>query len=304
MTRRDFARLFECARRTSGRVGIIATLGSGLLDCAPDADAIRGVPQSDSGPPDSAGELGNEPDRGVQTLGTGTTACADDDSVSLATMPEFFTVFQHSLSSCQPLGSGVLLKNTGTNLLRIDGLRASAPEFGLVVEGSFPMEIGPGAFLPLRVYYRGTEDGSTEARLTVATSGGCREFALRGLRTADALITRSNEAIDFGRVGIGGVSSAQRLAVLLESGTDPAMATFSAFSVDPPELFEIVDATSPETELLGCNARNVSIRFRAPSRPGVVEGSLLWGVTAMLPDGDAEGIMFVPLYATVTDASP
>jgi len=297
------ARWFENARRKSGRVGLAIALARGLVGCSPGAEATRWVPDSDAGPRDSGVELGNDSDPGVQTLGSGTSACADDDAVPLVTMPESFTVFQHSVSSCQPLGSGILLKNTSTDSLRIDGLHATVPEFGLVVEGSFPIEISPGGAVPLRVFYRGTGDGSTEARLTVATSRGCREFHLRGLRTADTLITRTNEAIDFGRVGIGGVSSSQRLAVLLENGATPAMATFSAFGVDPP-VFEIVDATSPETAVLGCDTRSVTIRFRAPSTTGAVEGSLLWGVTATLQDGVAEGLMFVPLYATVTDASP
>jgi hypothetical protein len=263
----------------------------------------------DSGTP-RLPDLGQEPmldagadsEVGQTTLGAGVDACAEDDSSPVVMIPEFLTVFQHSNSACRPLGSGVLFRNDGTTSLRIEGVQASSPEFTLV-GGSFPVDLAAGAFFPLRIYYQGTQEGPVEARLTFATGDGCRGFRIRGLRTPDTLVTRTHEAIDFGRLDAGATSEPRRLSVLTESAPESRI-TYHAFGVDPPGPLEIVAATSPEAEVMPCETRDVTIRLHAPLSAGPFEGSLLWRVTISTPQGDGEGTMSVPLYALINDAQP
>jgi hypothetical protein len=278
-------------------------LAIAVLGCTSGQEDARMVSDPDSGLLDSVVDAGSDAELANQILGAGIDDCAMEEAdLGLEMIPEIITVFQHSTSACAPLGSGVLVKNTGTVPLRIEGLAASAPEFGLVA-GSLPVELSAGEFLPVRIYYRGNEEGSVEARLTVATSAGCRGFRLRGLRTSDILITRTHEAIDFGTVVPGGTSDVRELSVLREGPDADRTTTFSAFGSDPPELYEIVRATGPENQGGVCKTRDVELRFHAPLNAGEFEGALLWRITFESTAGASEGTMVVPLYATVGDVS-
>lgn len=264
---------------------------TGNVPVEPDSDAAGPLPVGDSGPSALPS---------VQTIGSGTSECQTDEvesDAALEMLPDLITVFERYPAVCEQLGSGVLLRNRGPSSVRVLGLSMSSLDFS--IEANVPIELAQGESMAVRVFYRSNDVGSTDEWLTVATTAGCQRFRFHALGTSDALITRSDEALDFGSVAPGGVSEIRRMSIVTDRrGTDTTI-TYSGFSIGSP-LFEVVSAPARGVEPQGCEPLEVSLRFRAPNDLGAVEGTLFWGVTIQSPVDVADALMLVKLYARVT----
>jgi len=217
---------------------------------------------------------------------------------TLELLPEFVTVFSHSTASCDTPGSGVLVRNTGAELINITAIGVSS---GFTVATSaLPLTLTPGETARAVVRYSRTDNPArVDGVLRIMTSQGCTEFDVSGLATDEGLFTYSEMAVDFGTWAQGVQSEPRNIDILYQRNPDFYQAEFSGFSTDPPESFPMEAAPVSPLRPASCDSFRVSVRFAAQGDPGPVEGALLWRVQTDSPDGVAEATVFIKLYGTV-----
>jgi hypothetical protein len=288
---------------------LLSAVVAGTSACARDAASTKlGTDDGGSGGGDTGTvsfvDSGAEMEMN-QTVGSGTAGCNPiEGEAPLEMLPEYVTVFQHVPSLCDPIGSGVSVRNVGTSPLRINGASVLPSELSMETD-SIPIELPPGASFAVRLYFDSLEVGEQPGALQVSTSQGCRQFDVLGLSTSGALLTRSHEVIDFGRVQAGSSSDIQRLTLITERiATDPRV-SYGAFSTDNPEVFEIVAAPESRVESVDCRPVELSLRVRAPAEVGPINGNIVWRTLVGPPaQPTAEATMITLLYAEVIAPTP
>jgi hypothetical protein len=198
-------------------------------------------------------------------------------------------------TQCQPLGMGLLLKNLGAEPIEVEGLGVGPEEFW--VAAHLPAQLDPNETLPVVVDYTGANPDGAEGALTVSTSAGCFDFRVRGLAATERLMTYTDRAIDFGTVAMGTTSAPHTVSLLFQTAPELSLPTVEAFSATPQELFELIEVPT-SNQPVACQPLRISVRFKAPEMPGDFEGALLWRVLTVVPEGTAEGTVFIPLYGT------
>lgn len=259
--------------------GPIVDAGPALMMPVPDAESIRS-----------------------QTLGAGTERCSGVLAASVLQMaPEAATAFDRVPRLCDQLGTGFMIRNSGPRQVRIDGLSISPAEFSLE-SLALPLNLEPGASLPVRAYFEAKDIGSQEGTLTVSsTTDECTQFDIHAVGASGTLVTRDYESIDFGRMAAGTLSDIQRLRIVTDrSASDPEV-SYTAFSTDKPDTFELVSAPSVPVVPSGCEPIELALRVRAPQTPGRFEGNIVWRTLVRGSSlGEAEATMIVLLFGEVT----
>jgi hypothetical protein len=266
-------------------------------------DAGVSVIANDSGgsvPPErsDSGEASPSQDS-VTFIGSGTESCAGDgEAVELEMVPSRARSFWWlPAAPCESLSVGLLVRNNKATAARIIGLAIDLPDFSIASD-ALPRDIQPGASFEVAVSYRGNDAlGLTLATLTVATLDGCSTFQVRGLAASEGgLITYTPAAIDFGDVEVGTVSEPRTVRILRQYRESTPASTFDGFGVGRSDVFELISAPPPASQLASCEELQIQLRFRAPEAPGSVESLLGWSVTIESAEGASEGLQGVPLF--------
>lgn len=256
----------------------------------------------DSGVPgNSVRDSAAASERPGQVAGAGTGGCESGaNHPDLEMIPEFWTALNRVDAECGALGSGILVRNRGALRLRITGLSISPREFSIESE-ALPADLEPGASLSVRVYYENDTTGDMAGSLGVATATGCGQFAVNGLSTAGALVSRNREVIDFGEVAVGTNSPSQDLSIVTDRAPGEPAITHTAFGTDP--AFEIVAAPRGPVEPMRCDPIAVSIRVREQTATGRIQGNVFWRTLIETDSELLEAVALVPVYADIVHAS-
>ncbi|WP_080421685.1 choice-of-anchor D domain-containing protein [Burkholderia ubonensis] len=107
----------------------------------------------------------------------------------------------------------LVLTNTGSVPLTIQGLRSSGAPFSLVNRGRLPTSIAPGAVANLNVLFQPTAPGSYSGTVTATTEAGQVTLAVSGDAVYELPPSVDKTALDFGTVAYGSSSSPQVVTV-------------------------------------------------------------------------------------------
>jgi len=236
-----------------------------------------------------------------QTLGAGTERCSEVLAAPVLQMaPEAATAFDRVPRLCDQLGTGFMIRNSGPRQVRIDGLSISPAEFSLE-RLALPLNLEPGASLPVRAFFEAKDIGSQEGTLTVSSSTDeCTQFDIHAVGASGTLVTRDYESIDFGRMAAGTLSGIRRLRIVTDRTASDPEVSYTAFSTDRPDIFELVSVPSVPVVPSGCEPIELALRVRAPQTPGRFEGNIVWRTLVKSSSvGEAEATMIVILFGEV-----
>ena len=107
----------------------------------------------------------------------------------------------------------LVLTNTGSVPLTIQGLRSSGAPFTLVNRGRLPTSIAPGGVANLNVLFQPTAPGSYSGTVTATTEAGPVTLAVSGDAVNELPPSVDKTALDFGTVAYGSSSSPQVVTV-------------------------------------------------------------------------------------------
>ncbi len=139
---------------------------------------------------------------------------------------------------------GLLLTNSGADIVRINNLNISDAEFNVVAPASLPQFVSPGETLEVQVRYSPNASGVHGATLTVS-AGPCDtelEIDLRGQRDELAL-TLNPSQLDFGLLTLC-EQARDSLTVTLKNSSNVEM---SIDALDIPAPFSLVHGALPLT---------------------------------------------------------
>ena len=140
-----------------------------------------------------------------------------------------------------PISESILLKNVGSETLKVQSSTAPSPPFAL--ESALPSELKPSQEVLVPVSFDPTEYGSFSSELELRYNGGEATVHMHGVATTPGLLTIEPQTIDFGRVAVG--SQASRSFTISNSGGLPVKINISK----PPIANEFHATTSlPEGE--------------------------------------------------------
>jgi hypothetical protein len=168
----------------------------------------------------------------------------------------------------------VLLRNTSSELVRIDTIQVSK-HFFATAEESLPRVLAPGERLSVELRFESERDSDALGTMVVSGPRGCAAVKFFGHPidpTRESFITLHPWVVDFGHVPVGSASEPVTITILNKNVAGGA--TLRGFEVSPSAAFELVDPPSTEIKVEGCLEAKLRLRFLAPKTTQFVEGYL------------------------------